>query len=390
MVVSLITGGRIRSVLVVVVLVGLVGAGAFAAGVLGVPSVADVENRFGPVNETTTIVETGLTVSNPNPVGASLGGLTVDYDVLMNDVSLANGTKSGVDVGSGNSTLEFSTAARNEQIPPWWVTHIRNDERTTVTVDTSVQSSLLGRTVDPPNVTRQVETDLLSEFNSTETREVNADQPLVSDPVLYVNETSAEWGTVTDERTPMELTFVVYNPKSYPIGVSQLEYNTTMNGVIVGGGTTESEYVIPPKSTETIEATAVIRNDRIDEWWVTHLERNQVTDLRIDFAARLELSETTVRVPLDSLTYTTIIETDIFGTKPDEAPDEDGSSGGSETATATSTPDDDGDSTATPTPDGDGDSTATPTPTSAPTATPTPTPTPDNGTTTDGGLIGLE
>lgn len=388
MALSLIIGSRIRSVLVVLVLVGLVVGGAFAAGVLGVPSVADVENRFGPVDETTTVVETDLTVSNPNPVGASLSGLTVDYNVLLNDVSLANGTKSGVDVGSGNSTLEFSTAARNERIPPWWVTHIRNDEQTAVTVDTSVQSSLLGRTVDPPNVTRQVETDLLSEFNSTETREVNADQPLVSDPVLYVNETSAEWETVTDERTPMDLTFVVYNPKSYPVAVSQLEYNITMNGVAVGGGQTESEYVIPPKSTATIEATAAIRNDRIDEWWVTHLERNQVTDLRIDFAARLELSETTVRVPLDPLTYTTVIETDIFGTKPEAATDGNESSGGNGTATPTPTTEGDNDST----PDGGGDSAGTTTPTSAPTATPTPTPTPtpDDETTTDGGLIGLE
>ena len=381
---SLVTGGRLRTVVAVLVLVGLLAGGAFAAGILGVPSVADVENRFGPVNETTTVVETNLTVSNPNPVGASFGGLTVDYDVLMNDVSLANGTKSGVDVESGNSTLEFSTAARNEQSPPWWVSHIRNDERTTVTVDTSVQSSLLGRTVDPPNVTRQVETDLLSSFNSTETREVNADQPLVSDPVLYVNETSATWGTVTAERTPMELRFVVYNPKSYPIAVSQLEYNVTMNGVAVGEGATESEYVIPPKSTETIEATAVIRNDRLDEWWVTHLERNQVTDLRIDFAARLQLAETTVRLPLDPLTYNTEIETDIFGTK-EEAPNGNGSENGTETATATPESGGEDGSTATPTPD-DGDD-STPTPTSAPTATPTPTP--DDGTTTDGGVIDL-
>jgi hypothetical protein len=160
-----------------------------------------------------------------------------------------------------------------------------------------------------------------------------------------------------------------------------------MNDIAVGDGATESEYVIPPKSTATIEATAAIRNDRIDEWWVTHLERNQVTDLRIDFAARLELAETTVRVPLDPLTYNTVIETDIFGTKPTDAPDGNGSENGTATATPTSGSDGADESTPTPAPDGSGDSTATPT--SAPTATPTPTPTPDEGTTTDGGLIDL-
>jgi len=385
---SLLFGGRLRTVVVAIVAVGLLGGGAFAAGILGVPSVAGVENSFGPVNETTTVIDTDLTISNPNPVGASLGGVSVDYDVLMNDVALASGTKEGVAVGSGNSTLNFTTAADNDQIPPWWVSHVRNGEQTTVTVDTAVTSGTLGRTVDPPNVTRQVETDLLSQFNSTETRPVNADRAVVSDPVLYVNETSAQWGEVTDKRTAMELTFVVYNPKSYPIGVSELGYNITMNDVGVGEGSTESEYVIPPKSTETIEATVYIRNEKIDEWWVTHLERNQVTDLRIDFDARLDLGETTVTVPLDSLTYTETIETDIFGTKPadgdtnESSTQEDGSTGTATTTEASS----DQTETSTSSPP-----TATETETAEETTTASDetTTSTDGGTTTDdGGLLG--
>jgi len=390
--------GRIRSLVAVLLVAGLIVGGAIAAGVLGVPSVAGVENRFGPVNETTTVVETDLTVSNPNPIGASLGGATVSYDVLLNDVTLASGVTDDVSVGTGNSTLSFRTSARNDRIPPWWVSHIRNGERTTVTVDASVRSSTVGRSVDPPNVTRSIETDLLSQFNSTETRSIDANQPYASDPVLYINETSAEWGTVSAQRTPLDLTFVVYNPKPYPIPVSQLEYDVTMNEVAVGNGTTDSEYVVPPKSTETIEATATIRNDHIDQWWVTHLERNQVTDLRIEFAARLELSDRSVRVPLDSLTYTRTIETDLFGTKPTDG------NGTAASGTATPTPE--------PTTDRSGEEesteTAEPTPAPTPTATPEPTATdssgadgtvttnggtepPDGGaeTTTDGGLIEL-
>ncbi|MFD1599448.1 LEA type 2 family protein [Halobellus rarus] len=392
-------GGRLRTVLLVLVAAGLLGGGAFAAGVLGVPSVAGVENSFGPVDENTTVVETDLTVSNPNPIGVSLGGVTVDYDVLLNDVSLANGSKEGVAVGAGNSTLGFTTAADNERIPPWWVSHVRNGEETTVTVDTSVTSETVGRTVDPPNVTRQIETDLLSQFNSTETRPIDADQPLVSDPVLYVNETSARWGEVTESRTAMELTFVVYNPKPYPIAVSELGYDVTMNDVAVGEGATESEYVVPPKSTATVEATAYIRNERLDDWWVTHLERNQVTDLRIDFSARLDLAETTVSVPLDPLTYTTTIETDIFGTKPtdgagsgdgDGAGDRDGSADADASDGEAS---DDTDSETATGPPADGETqTSTTAPTETETdaggGTTTETPTAEP-TTTDGGLIEL-
>ncbi len=36
--------------------------------------------------------------------------------------------------------------------------------------------------------------------------------PLVSDPVLYINETHATWGEVNESVTPLHLKFVVYNP----------------------------------------------------------------------------------------------------------------------------------------------------------------------------------
>jgi LEA14-like dessication related protein len=238
---------------------------------------------------------------------------------------------------------------------------------------------------------------MLSQFNSTETRPVNASQPLVSDPVLYVNETSAQWGEVKESATPLNLDFRVYNPKEYPVGVSEIGYEITMNDVAVGEGTTEQGYTVGPKSTETVETTTLIDNAKLDEWWVSHLERDQVTDLRIDFYARLEVTGgETIRVPLRSLTYTETIETDIFGNEAGGAGDgsddtddstptptgtpEDSTADG--TATDTQTTTDDGglvdDTTTT-----DGTTTEDSETTSAPTPTPTDTPTNETTTTDD-------
>jgi LEA14-like dessication related protein len=360
--------------IVVVLLVG-VGGGAVALGVVGTPSVTGVENHFGGVNETSTVVESDLQVSNPNPLGVTLGGLTVDYAVSMNDVQMAHGVKSGVDIERGNSTLPFSTTMRNEQIPAWWVSHIRNGESTTLTVDASIHSSLVDRTFGAPQVERSVETDIISEFNSTETRPVNAGAPLVSDPVLYINETSAQWGAVDESETPIAMDFTMYNPKSTPIPISEIGYTITMNNVTVGNGTTEQGYVIPARSERTVETQTVIENPTLDEWWVSHLQQNQRTDLEIDFYAKIEVTGETVRVPLDAMTYTETIETDLFGTKDETAP-------GSETDSAA----DDGrdGSTATSTPTAGKSPTPTDTPTA--TATDTSTATPEDGdATTDGG-----
>jgi LEA14-like dessication related protein len=353
---------------VLVVLIGVIG-GAFALGVVGAPGVVAVDNSFGPVTNETTVVNTDLVVNNPNPIGVRLGGTEINYTVKMNDVPIAAGDKSGLDVDRGNTTLPFSTEMRNEQIPPWWVSHVRNDEVTNVTIDATVRSSLLGNRNFDIQQRQQVETDIIGQFNSDETRPVNGpSNPLYSNPVLYVNETRGEWGEVTASETPIPMEFVVYNPQLEPYTVTEVGYAVTMNGVAVGEGVTERPYVIEGGATKTIETTPVIRNERLDDWWVTHLENDQVTQLRIDFYARVELpTGTEIRVPLNELAYERTIETDIFGNK--EGPGTDGATDDGDAVTPTSegAATDDGTATATPTDGG----------TTSPTDSPTPTPTND-------------
>ena len=316
---SLLLGSKIRVLLALAAALAIVVAGTVSMGVLGAPSVAGVENRFGNVTDETTEIRTDLAVHNPNPFGVKLGDVTVSYDVRMNDVRLANGTKEGVAVGTGNSTVPFRSTVHNEKMPAWWVSHVRNGEETTVRVDASVTAGTLGRTFSAPPVKREVSTDIISQFNSTEPRPVNASQPFVSDPVAYVNETSARWGQVTSAETPIEMRFVVYNPKATPLVITQIGYEVTMNGVAVGNGATDREHLIEGGTEEAIDARTVIRNEKLDEWWVTHLRNDQVTDLTIDFHAKVELGGQTYRVPLSEMTYTKTIRTDIFGTKNETA-----------------------------------------------------------------------
>ncbi|TSD14282.1 hypothetical protein DP107_08505 [Haloglomus irregulare] len=336
--------------------------GAFAVGLVGAPSVVAVENRFGDVNQNRTIINTGLTVDNPNPIGVRLGDSTVNYTVLMNDVEMARGSKAGLRIESGNSTLPFRTRMFNERIPPWWVSHIRNDEVTNVTIDATVRTSVLGNRSFDLDQQQEVETDIISAFASDETRPVDGpSNPLYDNPVLYINSTDAEWGEVDRRTTPIPMEFVVYNPQLEPYTITEVGYDISMNGVPMGQGTTDETYVIPGGSTETISTTPTIDNRNLDEWWVSHLENDQRTTLRIDFYARVELpTGNEIRVPLDRLTYTQEFETDIFGTR-----------NGTDT----------------------GDGTATPAGTSTPTPTPTPTPTDDGllddgtSTATDDGVV---
>lgn len=365
---SALTSSKLRIALVgLFLVVGAVG-GAFAVGILGVPSVATVDNTFGNVTNETTEVKTDLVVSNPNPVGIGLDGVSVNYTVSMNEIEMAQGGREGVSVGTGNSTIPLETDLRNDAIPSWWVSHVRNGERTSVGIDANVTSDLLGRTVEFTR-SREIQTDLLGAFNSDETRPVNADSALTDDPVLYVNETRGEWGSVSESETPIDMAFTVYNPNLEPYAVTKIGYDVTMNGVEMASGQTEEGYVIPSRSSETIEFTTDLQNRRLDEWWVTHLDEDvhghQVSDLRIEFYAVIEFpSGTEVTVPLDELTYEETIETDIFGEGDDvrNSADSDGedSDAGSDSGTDDGDSEnetDDGDTTDGDTTDGDTDGT---------------------------------
>jgi LEA14-like dessication related protein len=230
----------------------------------------------------------------------------------MNGIGMGAATTEGFRLTRGNTTIGITTPIDNQQIPEWWASHIRNGERTRVVATARVRSSLLGRTASVSE-TETIETDITDTFNSSESRPVNANLPLVDDPVLVVDRTSASWGEVTNETTPLSTEIAVSNPTSIPYAISRIDYEITMNDVTVGNGTTARGYTIPADGQETIRADAAIDNGKLDEWWVSHIERGQQTELRVDFTAVVELpTGETIRLPLDDLGYVTEIETDVL------------------------------------------------------------------------------
>lgn len=412
---ELLFGGTVRIVTTIVVALGVVVGAGFAVGLFGVPGVAAVQNSFGPVNNSTTTIHSDLVVNNPNPVGVSLGGTSINYTVFMNDVRMASGQKNGVEVGTGNSTLPFTTRMRNERIPAWWRSHIANGEQTQVRIDARVRSSTLGGNQVALPQKKQVETDIIGQFNSDETRPINANMAFPTDPVLYINETNAQWDQegLSRERTPINMSFDVYNPKPWPYAVTEVGYTITMNNITVGEGSSEDVATVLPGTTERLQTQTAMKNQHLDEWWVSHLQRNQVTDLRIDFYLVVDPDTGTgvddvgsFRIPLDPVDYERTIETDMFGTKNGSAANTTANSDGE---SQTPTPDQDstkqetttadGETTtttggsATPTDDGgllgddSGSESTTTESASSPTQTPTQTPAGET-TTDDGGLLG--
>jgi len=214
----------------------------------------------------------------------------VNYTVSMNDIQMAQGGREGVRVGTGNSTLGLETQLRNEEIPPWWVSHVRNGERTTLDIDATATSGRLGRSVDFSR-SREIQTDLLGAFNSRRDATGERRQPADAIP----SSTSTKRGASGErQRVGDADRDGVYGvqPEHRAPTVTEIGYDITMNGVEMGSGQTDEGYSIPSYSTETVEFTTALQNRHLDDWWVTHLDEevrgHQVTGLRIEFYAVIE------------------------------------------------------------------------------------------------------
>lgn len=283
--------------------------GAVLGGFVGVPTVEGTAVEVGDVNETHTEVWTTVTVDNPNPVGADGVDTSVEYVVTANGIAVASGTDD-LSLEPGSSTESIVTPVRHATIPEWWVSHVRKGERTEVVVESTVSVGPFPMTDDARN--RTIETDLLSPLESTETRRIEAPVPVAEDATLYVEETRADWGDVDADRTEVEFAFVAHNPTSHDVPVTGLGYTVAVNDVALADGELDRRYLLESNETTTLTATAVIENDRLEEAWLSHLDNDETSTLRIEFEADAELpTGSTVTLPLDALAHEETIETDL-------------------------------------------------------------------------------
>ncbi|AZH25966.1 LEA type 2 family protein [Haloplanus aerogenes] len=273
------------------------------------PSITSVDSRFSDVTGTETAVKSDVRVRVP--AAAREGDVVVDYAVAMNDVQMAS-TERRVAINRGTTTALLTTRFSHDRIVLWWVNHIRNEQRTERTVTVSLRTS--GNTPDRVEKRRTIETAMLSEFNSTATRPVGSNVT-GGRSFLYVKETTARWASIDSSNSRIEVRLVAYNPNAYPVPIYGFGYRATMNGIEMGKSVSETRGVIPPRSNRTVRLTVTLDHDRLDEWWRTHLERGETTEFRIDFSTRAESQSGVVQLPLDSLTYTHRIETELFANR---------------------------------------------------------------------------
>jgi len=291
-----------------VALGGLVGVLVvlYLLGVIGAPAVG-LEDRgdWGEVTDERTEIVTTAWVNNPNPIGLSLGNsVTAEYDIALNDVLLAEGSKSDIRIPRGNSTTELRTDVRNDRLADWWVAYVRADETVTLDANATLRvNTLVGASHDVRRQRTMLNestpvVDALSaavdETSGTYTQSVSASEvgdglldesPLAgSDGVTVGYEVErgwATWGEVSESETTVVFHMRVHNPGDVPVPASPdgLGVSVDMNDVRtfeaesgeLSADSVGGDAVVAPGETEEVTYRVTMDNDRVDEWFTSHV-----------------------------------------------------------------------------------------------------------------------
>lgn len=123
--------------------------------------VRDIKLRWGNVNLNKTQVVVEAKVVNECNVPIVLRGIS--YDIFMNDVKMGSGKVQKVVTVPPKSVknIEFSMYIKNSKIPDWWITHIKNGEKTKVKINMGLDIYAVREIFLPLNYTYTVRTNIL-------------------------------------------------------------------------------------------------------------------------------------------------------------------------------------------------------------------------------------
>lgn len=286
-----------------------------AVGVFAAPSVADMTNEWGEVDEDRIEVRTQLTVDNPNPLPLGYGVDGANYTLAMNQIAIAEGSVDGIDLPRGEGTLDLRTYLLLERVPPWWASHVRNDETSEVDIEARVHVSIgpLGRS---PPITHSdtIQTDLEGTLaEALEGFEGEHHGPMIdlgvtsTRPTVEVTDTNASWGAVDEASTEVLFDVTVHNPNAYPIPTPAFTGGLEFNDVAIGAWDAHdvdlvrgpADGRIPPDESRDLRYAVTIDNERIATWFATHVDREERSDARMTGQLALRLSGHTMTIPPD-------------------------------------------------------------------------------------------
>lgn len=303
---------------------------AFYMGVLGVPTGGlEDPGDWGNVTEDRTEVITTFWVENPNPIGITVGdSVGVDYSLALNGVNVANGEKNGINIRPGRNTVQLSTYIQNNNLAPWWVAFIQNNETIDLSVDATanIESGIATPSIDIPDQERTLlnnSTPIVNALSQAAAVTEEESPYTVAGYGYEVRRGWASWGQVNQESTTVLFHFEIHNPNEVRVPTPVPEgvgISADMNGVKLLNAQGDEFSVrdigpdtIPPGETREVVIEVQMDNSKVDDWFRSHVRRGENTEIETRMQLVFDVQGSTLRIPQDAgPAYTCNLQTGIF------------------------------------------------------------------------------
>ena len=118
-----------------------------------------------------------------------------------------------------------------------------------------------------------------------------------------VKDAEYSWGVITNETTEIISNVTINNPNPFGISLSSVgvDYSVMMNDVKIGGGSRRGIKLDVGDSV--VQIKTFIDNDKIVDWWISHLRNNETTivDISPYFFADVVFGKPRIRVPYEEI-----------------------------------------------------------------------------------------
>ncbi len=255
-----------RKILLLILILILSGCSAF-----GKPEIVEYKNSWGEITNSYSEMITYLKINNPNPFPISIKSIKVN--LFMNGIKMGEGRTEDITLKAMDITdLKISTKIDNTKIPEWWITHIKNGEKSKILVDGKIILKFGIMEFEIPfKEETEIKTDILN--SSFKGEMIN----LMNQIKASIN---AEWGKVDRDNTEIIAHITFSNSLSTPIKIKKVTYKIMMNDITVGSGTIEKEMIIKRGETD-YDISVYIDNSKLSKWWISHLRNGERTKVRI-------------------------------------------------------------------------------------------------------------
>lgn len=256
---------RIVKIIIAVVLILIVWLGYL--GYVAMNLKPKITAEWGYVDDKTTELWLHVYLGKRLPISINVKNVTIEW------AGVKIGRIENMKLGFMQDKIDGILILDNYKAVEALKNHIKNGEKSYAKI--SVQASIFGISVFKKDFTREVETNILSYFNIK--TESNGD--LIKSPA--VEGISSKWGPVTDDHITVYSDVKLYNPNSFPIPVSGIQFNVNINENQVASGELIENTVIPANGYGIVKVKTLIDTAVLPKVWAEHIKRGEESDLSI-------------------------------------------------------------------------------------------------------------